>query len=299
MGGGQPSDRLTFAAFGGMVLIGGSNFVAVKFSNAELPPMFGAAVRFTVAALLFGLLAWLRSVPMARGRALLGSVIYGVLGFGASYGLLYFALLEISVGVAAVIMATVPLFTLALATIHGQERITVAGVIGGCLAIAGIGVLSLDALGGGLSFVHVAAAVGGAAAVAESSVVVKGFPRCHPAITNAVGMAAGAVLLWVASVVAAERWFLPQQGRTWAAVSWLVLAGSLGLFYLVLYVIERWTASATVYALALMPVVAVVLGAVLASEPLTWETTVAAALVVPAVYLGAIRHPTKGASERV
>jgi drug/metabolite transporter (DMT)-like permease len=286
-------NRLTLAAFAGAVLIGGSNFVAVKFSNAELAPMFGAAARFTAAALLFWLLVWALALPVPRGRALLGGVVYGALGFGAAYGLLYFALLEVSIGMAAVIMATVPLFTLVFATLHGQESLTARGVVGGLLAIAGIGVLSLDSLGGGtLSWPHVVAAVGGAAAAAESTVVVKGFPRSHPVTTNAVGMAAGALLLWLASLAAAEPWGVPELGRTWVAVSWLVVAGSVGLFYLLLFVIGSWTASATVYCLTLMPVVAVTLGAVLADEPITPETVVGAALVLLAVYVGAIRRPT-------
>jgi drug/metabolite transporter (DMT)-like permease len=284
--------RITLAAFGATVMIGGSNFVAVKFSNAELAPLFGAAVRFTAAAMLFALLARALSLPLPRGRALLGSTVYGLLGFGLAYGLMYYALLEVSIGMAAAIMATVPLFTLVLAVLHGQERLTPAGVIGGCLAITGIAVMSLRSIGGELPLLHLLAAVGAAAAAAESAVVVKGFPRAHPVTTNVVGMTAGAVLLWIASVFSSEAWTVPQLARTWAALSWLVIAGSVGLFYLFLYVIARWTASATTYSLTLMPVVAVALGALLAGEPITPEVVVGAVLVVVAVYVGAIRRTT-------
>ena len=285
-------DRLTLAAFSATVVIGGSNFVAVKFSNYELAPLYGAAVRFTAAAVVFAALAWALSVPVPRGRAFVGVAIYGMLGFGAAYGLIYFALVEISIGMAAVIMATVPLFTLIFAVLHRQERLTAGGILGGLLAVAGIAVLSLRSLGGEISLLAVLAAVGAAAAAAESSVVVKGFPRAHPVTANAVGMAAGSVLLWLASVVAGERWTVPEQARTWAALSWLVILGSVGLFYLFLFVIGRWTASASVYALTLMPVVAVTLGALLAGEPITPEVVAGAALVVLAVYVGAIRRPT-------
>ncbi|MDQ3734547.1 MAG: EamA family transporter, partial [Actinomycetota bacterium] len=264
-------DRLTLAAFGGAVLIGGSNFVAVKFSNAELAPMYGAAVRFTAAALIFLLLGWALSLPLPRGRALLGSAVYGALNFGVAYGLIYFALLEISIGMSAVIMATVPLFTLILAVLHGQERFTGRGIVGGFLAVAGIGVLSLNSLEADVPLLYVLAAVLGAVAVAESTVVVKGFPRAHPVTTNGVGMVAGALLLWIASVVAAESWIVPEQARTWASLGWLVIAGSVALFYLALFVIGRWTASASAYILTLMPVVAVALGALLADEPITLE----------------------------
>jgi drug/metabolite transporter (DMT)-like permease len=282
--------RVTLVAFGSTVVIGGSNFIAVKFSNAELAPLYGAAVRFTAAAAIFVALGWALSLPFPRGRALVGAAIYGVLGFGVAYGLMYFALLEISVGIAAVVMAAVPMFTLALAVAHAQEKLTGRGLAGGLLAILGIAVLSMRSLGGDLSVVHLLAAVGGAVAAAESSVVVKGFPRSHPVPTNAVGMTAGAAALWLASVVASESWTVPQQARTWAALSWLVVAGSVGLFYLFLFVMGHWTASATVYALTLMPVVAVTLGAWLVREPVTPEIVAGAALVVLAVYVGALRR---------
>ena len=289
-------DRLTLAAFGAAVLIGGSNFVAVKFSNAELAPMYGAAVRFTAAATVFLLLGWALSLPLPRGRALLGSAVYGALNFGVAYGLLYFALLEISIGMSAVIMATVPLFTLILAVLHGQERFTARGIVGGVLAVAGIGVLSLNSLEADVPLLYVLAAVLAAVAVAESTVLVKGFPRAHPVTTNGVGMVAGALLLWIASVVAAESWIVPEQARTWAALGWLVVAGSVGLFYLALFVIGRWTASASAYVLTLMPVVAVALGALLADEPITPEVVGGAALVLLAVYVGALRRSSSRAS---
>jgi drug/metabolite transporter (DMT)-like permease len=285
--------RLTLAAFGTTVLVGGSNFVVVKFSNAELAPLYGAAVRFTAAAALLGLLMWARSLPLPSRRALVGHAIYGALAFGVCYGLMYFALLQITAGTAAVIMAGVPLFTLLLAVLHRQERLTAGSVAGGVLVIAGIGVLSLRSLGGELPFLHVMAAVVAALATAEATVVVKGFPRSHPITTNAVGMATGALLLWLGSALMAERWTIPEQGRTWAALAWLVIVGSVGMFYLVLFIIRQWTASATAYCLALMPVVAVTLGTLLAGEPITAEVLAGAALVALAVYVGAIRQPRR------
>ena len=239
--------------------------------------------------MLFGLLAWALSLPLPRGRALLGSTVYGLLGFGLAYGLMYFALLEVSIGMAAVIMATLPLFTLVLAVLHGQERLTSAGVIGGS---------------GRRRYCSDEPAFDRRRTVAPPSRRRglccccrrrvsgrrKGFPRAHPVTTNAVGMTAGALLLWAGSsahIGAVDRAHL---ARTWAALSWLVIAGSVGLFYLFVFVIGRWTASATAYSLTLMPVVAVTLAALLADEPITPEVVVGAALVVVAVYVGAIRR---------
>lgn len=296
---GTAPDRTTFAAFVGAVAIGGANFLAVKLSNEELDPLFGATVRFTSAALLLFLLARLRRWPLPRGRAALGAALYGLLGFGFAYGLLYFALVGLSPGMASTVTASVPLVTLALAVAHGQERFSRRGVVGGLLAIAGIAVLSGRAISGDVRPVYFLAAVLGVIAIAESTVVVKGFPRAHPFTTNAIGMATGAVFLGIASLVFREEWVIPRAGQTWLVLIWLVLAGSIGLFALFLYVVARWTASATVYALTLMPVIAVTLGVLFAEEELTIELILGAALVMAAVYIGALSRRRAGPTPEV
>lgn len=287
MTGGVP-DRVTLGAFAGAVAIGGSNFIAVKLSNDELEPLFGAGLRFSAAALLLVVLMRVQRLAVPRGPDLAGPALYGLLGFGVSYGLLYYALQGLTAGTAAVFMAATPLVTLVLAVLHGQERFTPRGVAGGLLAVGGLAVISAESIGGDLRPSYLIAALLGVVAVAESSVLVKGFPRAHPITTNAVGMVAGALLLIVASLVLGEAWELPQSAATWGAVVWLVIPGSIGLFALFVFVIKRWTASATVYALTLMPVVAITLGALVKDEPVTAELLGGGALVMAAVYVGAL-----------
>ena len=60
-------DRLALAAFAGAVAIGGSNFVAIRFSNRELDPLWGAGLRFALAAVVFGLL-FAGAAPAAAAR---------------------------------------------------------------------------------------------------------------------------------------------------------------------------------------------------------------------------------------
>lgn len=285
-------DRITLAAFFGTVFIGGTNFIAVKFSNAELTPLYGAGVRFLAASAIFFGIAWVRKMELPRGIPLIGASIYGALNFGLGYALLYFALTRLSAGTTSVILASVPLMTLVLAVVHRQERFIVRGLLGGLMALGGIGVLSWRTLGAELPLIYLIAAIAGAFATSESSVLVKGFPKSHPITTNAVGMLVGAAGLLVASAIVGENWIIPQQPRTWVVLIWLVALGSVALFGLFLFVIKRWTASASVYALTLMPVVAVTLGALLADESITVETVAGGALVVLGVYVGALSgHP--------
>src|SRR5688572_28445507 len=105
------SDSATIAAYAAMTLIAGSNFVAVRFSNQELQPFWGATLRFAVACALFFGVMRLRRAALPRGRALAGVAIYGALGFGAFYALLYWALRTVPAGIASVLVALVPLLT--------------------------------------------------------------------------------------------------------------------------------------------------------------------------------------------
>jgi drug/metabolite transporter (DMT)-like permease len=286
-------DSRTLAAFVGATVIGGANFVAVSVSNQELAPLWGAALRFGAAAALFFLLASVRRVPLPRGRDARGAALYGLLGFGGAYAGLYVALVGLGAGTVSVVMASVPLFTLGLATALGQERLSTRGIVGGLLAVAGIGVLSVGTAGGDVGGFYFIAALAGTLCAAGSSVVARALREVHPLMMNAIGMTTGCLLLLIGSAVLGEAWAGPRQPGTLAAVAWLVLLGSIGLFQLFLYVIRRWTASATVYSITAMPVVAVLLGVVLLGQPVTASVAVGGGLVAAAVYVGALSRQSR------
>ncbi len=285
----KPNDGKTFAAFIGAVLFGGGNFIAVTYSNRELPPLFGAALRFALAALVFFIILRINRLTLPRGRALTGAALYGLFGFGIAYAGLYYALTGLSAGTVSIVMAGMPLFTLLIAVLVGQERLTARGLAGGLLTIAGIGVLSFGALNGDVGLAHLIGALVGVLSSAASSVVARNYRDVHPVSMNVLGMAIGALLLGAGSALLGETWALPAQSSSWAALIYLVLLGSVGLFQLFLYVINRWSASAASFALSAMPVVAAGLGAVLLDQPITVELVVGGLMVILAVYVGAIR----------
>ena len=125
-----------------------------------------------------------------------------------------------------------------------------------------------------------------ATANAEANVVVKLLPRSHPVANNALAMAIGFVVLLVVSLIAGEARALPTTPTSIAATAYLVLLGSVALFMLYLYVIERWSASATSYVLLLMPLVTVIGAALLLGEPIRPIAIAGGALVIAGVYLG-------------
>jgi drug/metabolite transporter (DMT)-like permease len=102
---------LVLIAFVFAVFLAGNNAIAVKFSNAEIPPFFRAAIRFFLASLiLFGLMLVLR-LKIPSGSSLKGAIIYGILNTGINFALMYQALLYIPAGLAMILLALVPLLT--------------------------------------------------------------------------------------------------------------------------------------------------------------------------------------------
>ena len=282
-------DRLSLGAFSAAVVIGGSNFVAVRFSNRELDPLWGAGLRFALAAAVFGLLFAALRLPFPRGRALVLGATYGLLAFGAAYGCLYWAMQEVPAGIAAVVLAVGPLLTLLLAVAHGMERFSRRALVGAFVALAGSVVIFFQP--SSISFGWGSFALLGLAALCASEAVVisKLAGPQHPVATNFLGMSTGAVLLLLVAPMAGERLALPRDGETQLAVAYLV-AATVGLFLLVLFVVQRWTASATSYVFVLMPVIAVALGALIADETMTATTIAGGVVVCAGVYVGASRN---------
>ena len=286
-------DRLAFGAFVGAVVIGGSNFVGVRFSNRELDPLWGAGLRFGLAAVVFGILCAALRLALPRGRVLGLVVAYGLLGFAVTYGCLYWALQDVPAGIGAVVMAVGPLLTLLLAVLHGLERFRLRALAGALVAIAGSVLIFFQpseiAFGWGSLLLLALAAL----AASEAVVVSKRAGRQHPVAMNFVAMSVGAAALLVVAAAAGETLALPRETDTQLALAYLV-AATVGLFLCVLIVIQRWTASRTAYVFVLMPVVAVVLGALVADEPITLTTILGGAVVAAGVYLGALAAPRRG-----
>ena len=286
-------DRLALGAFVGAVVIGGSNFVGVRFSNRELDPLWGAGLRFGLAAVVFGILCAALRLELPRGRVLGLIVAYGLLGFAGTYGCLYWALQDVPAGIGAVVMAVGPLLTLLLAVLHGLERFRLRALAGALVAIAGSVLIFFQpseiAFGWGSLLLLALAAL----AASEAVVVSKRAGRQHPVAMNFVAMSVGAAALLVVAAAAGETLALPRETDTQLALAYLV-AATVGLFLCVLIVIQRWTASRTAYVFVLMPVVAVVLGALVADEPITLTTILGGAVVAAGVYLGALAAPRRG-----
>ena len=280
------------AFFAGSVLAGG-NAVAVRYSNRELDPLWGAGLRFGLAALVFGLLMVGMRVAIPRGRAAVTALIYGGLNFGVGFGLFYYALQEVHAGLGQVILALVPLATLGLAVLQGQEALHARAVLGGVIALAGIGLVSQEPLRESVPLKSLLAALGCMLCFAQAGVVIRGRADVHSVALNAVGMAFGAVILVVASLVAGETLEAPERAETVRAILYVVIVGSVTVFTLYLFVLARWSASRTAYQFVLIPISTLALSAWLDDEDIGSGLILGALLVGIGVYVGALRPPVE------
>ncbi len=282
-----PADRRVLAAFAAVVLLGGTNLVLVVLTTRELDPFWSAGLRFSFGALITiaAARAFARSMP--SGRVVRIAALYGSLAFFMSFALFYWGTQRVPAGIASVILGSVPLLTLLLATVQRLERFRVRGLVGACLSIGGIALISARAEGGSIPLVPLLAVVGAAVTAAQSSITVRRIRDAHPLLVNAVGMSVGAVLLIATSFVADESHVVPTSASTSVALVFLVLTTPL-LFMLFVFVLQQWTASAGSYALVLFPLVSIPLAALLLDERPSTSLFVGAPLVILGVYLGAL-----------
>ncbi len=222
-----------------------------------------------------------------RGRALAGVIVFGALNFGLSYALIYVALVHVSAGTAQLMLAFVPLLTLGLAIIHGVERFRRNALLGALIAVAGMAVIFAEQVSLDVPLLSLTALFAGAVVVAEASVAVKWFPNVHPVTQNTIGMAVGVAVLAALSIFVGETWQLPQQASTWIALLYLSVVGSAVVFLLIIYVLHRWTATATSYTFLVLPLVTILLGTILLGEQATPAFVVGGAIVLVGVYVGA------------
>jgi len=221
-----------------------------------------------------------------------GCAAVRVLQFSGAFGLFYYALVQVHAGLGQALLALVLLATLLLAVVQRQGHLSARAVVGTILGLAGVAWLSSEPLRGSVPVLSLLAVLGSVLCFAQAAVVVRRFPSVHPVVINSVCMLAGGAVLLGASVLANEPLVLPERAATWAALAYVVLAGSIVVFLLLVFVIQRWTASRVSYVMVVIPIVTVLLSAWLDDEPVRGGLTLGGFLVLTGVYVGALRRPS-------
>src|SRR5262245_30853954 len=170
-------DPATVAAFLAISLFGALNSIAVKVAVHELAPFWSASLRFLVAGGLLAIVVLATGRRFPRGTSLRGAVVYGLVAFTGSYAFLYTALQHANAGTAAIFLALVPLETFALAILQRQERFRARGILGGVIALAGVGLVVSTRLEAGVPPIAFALLLGGTLFIAEGADCRKWLPR--------------------------------------------------------------------------------------------------------------------------
>ncbi|MGK5737754.1 EamA family transporter [Micromonospora sp. URMC 103] len=287
----------------------GSTYLGIRIAVETLPPLVSAAARFAAAAAVLALVLRLRRGPGALrvDRRQLGSAaLVGVLLLAGGNGLVVLAEsgppgVAVPSGIAALLVATVPLLVVLLRSATGDRPRfwTFAGVTVGFL-----GLVLLVLPTGGADAVPLAGAltvVVGAACWSIGSFL-SGRIRMpgNPFVATVYEMLAGAAALAVVAVGRGElRGFSPAQvsARSWLALGYLMVAGSLVAFTAYVWLLQHAPISLVSTYAYVNPAVAVALGAVLAAEPVTSQVLLGGAVIVAGVALVvSTERPRRGAT---
>lgn len=118
-------------------------------------------------------------------------------------------------------------------------------------------------------------------------------PKSDPMATNALTLTTGVVFLSLASFFLGEPHRLPALPTTWIAIAYTVIPGTVIMFYLYLWMLLRWSASATSYVVMLFPIVATTAASLFADEKITLTFILGGTLVLIGVWIGALMKPSR------
>lgn len=275
---------LLIGAFIALYLIWGSTYLAIRIGVESWPPLLMAGIRFVVAgALMYGYLRW-RGAPNPSWQEWKSAAAIGFLLLSCGNGGVTLAEdLGVASGVAALAVATVPLFALLFGLIWGQRttRLEWAGIL---LGLVGIGLLNL---GSNLQASPLGAVliIFAAAAWSFGSMWSKNLKLPAGPMASAVEMLAGGFALLAGSLLSGERMVAAPTAAGWGALAYLIVFGSIIAFSSYLYLLKNVRpAAATSYAYV-NPVVAVLLGIGFAGERIGVEEGLAMLVIISAVVL--------------
>ena len=287
----RPHRWKTVLAFAIIYLVWGSTFLAIRVGVKEVPPFLLAGMRFSVAGLV--LYVWMRAqgTPSPTRREWFAASFLAVLIFVLDYGLLFWAEKRVPSGIAAVMMATIPVFiAIAEILLLRTQRLTPRLAIALLVGIGGVVVLVSRSSSFGEGPIDTAGAVAlVVAAISWSLAAVLTRKLTLPAskvMSSGVQMLAGGILLLLTAAMLGEfRGFHVHavSASAWLALSYLIVAGSIVAFTAYVWLIHHESPTKVGTYAYVNPVVAVLLGYFLGGEALGARTIVGTFLVLVSV----------------
>ena len=264
-----------WAMLGALSVLWGGSFFFVGVAVVELPPLTIVALRVGVAALALHLVVLAMGLRMpCGGRAWADFLAMGLLNNVVPFSLIVWGQTHIASGLAAILNATTPLFTVFVAhALTRDERMRAGHLAGAVLGFAGVAVMiGPDALAGlGADLVAQLAVLGAAMSYAFAGVFGRRFARTGVAPSlAATGQVTASVLVLAPLALAVETpWELPAPGaEVWGAVVGLALLSTALAYLLYFRILARAGATNLLVVTFLIPVSAIALGAAVLGERL-------------------------------
>ncbi len=272
-------------------LIWGSTYLGIRYAVETIPPLYTAGFRHLTAGVI--LLLWCLAKRLrptwAQVRA---SIIIGAFFFLGGHGTLHWAEQKVPSGLASLLVASEPIWVFLLSAAAARQwRLNGTLLAGIFLGFGGVGLLmgkSALTSGPGVfigSLVVLLGAFSWGVGVVYSR---RSHLSGHPLLLSALSLLAGSLQLLLAGTVAREyRGFsiASVSSRSWLALAYLIVFGSIVAFTAYNWLMEHYSPTFVATHTYINPVVAVLLGWLLAGEAVTLNVVVSAAMVIGAVML--------------
>ena len=252
-------------------LLWGGSFVFVKVAVAELPPLTVVLIRVGLAAL--ALLAVVRALGlrMPTSASAWGALaVMGALNNVVPFSLICWGQTQITSGLAAILNATTPLFSVVLAhLLTRDERMTPGRLAGVALGIGGVAVMVGPAVLGGLEIAVLAqvAILGAALSYACAGIHGRRFKGQPPLVTAAGQVTASALMMLPLALIVDRPWLGALPGpAVWGALAALALLGTAAAYVLYFRILATAGATNVMLVTLLVPVSALLLGFLLLGE---------------------------------
>jgi drug/metabolite transporter (DMT)-like permease len=275
----------TWGALWIVYIVWGSTYLAIDRAIVSIPPLFMLGARFAVAGVVLYAVVGrrVRTTP----RQWLAATGIGTLLLSIGTGGVAFAEQRIDTGLVALIVAIVPLWVAVLDRVVWGKRLTRGGAAGVAIGLVGVALLVDPAGASGRELVGALMPIVGSFCWAFGSLWARTAPLPEqPLVAAAMEMIGGGAVLFVASLALREDVSLGAiTGESLAGVAYLVVFGSLIAYSAYAWLLQRAPASLVATYAYVNPVVAVALGYLFLSEPLTRSMLAGGAAIVTAVAL--------------
>lgn len=276
-------------AFAAIYLVWGSTYLAIRYAVETIPPLIAAGVRHTVAGTVLLAWAYARGFRAKREHWMAG-IILGALFFLIGHGSLHWAEQHVASGLAALLIATEPMFILVLAWATGQQKISRLSALGLAVGVVGVAILTgAEFLSKDSTLIGMLAVLLGSLSWATGVVVSPKLKLPTDALARtAVPLVCGAVMLLMAAGITGEFHSLHWSAistRSILGLAYLIVFGSIVAFTAYTWLLQRCPPTLVATHTYANPIVAVLLGWLIASEPLTTRLVLASCAILGAILL--------------